>query len=286
MSVPAAYIGVIFIWSTTPLATQWSTVSFSPMGASALRLSLAAAVVVALCRMMRAPALEVRRHWRLYAAASIGLFPNLPLMNWAAQYISSGLISVLFGLAPFVIAVLATWLLDEQRLGWRHYSALTLALIGLACIFRSQLTLGAEAMIGVGLMLLSVLVFSVSSVLVKRYAAETEPIRQLQGSLLFALPGVLIAWWLLDGQIPDGVSVRAGSALLYLAMVGSLLGVGAYFYLLKHLAVSAVSVIPLITPAFALILGNLLNGEPVPHSLIVGAALILAGLALFNRGPA
>ncbi len=52
MSIPAAYIGVVFIWSTTPLATQWSTTSLSPMEACALRLSLAALLMMAVTIMM------------------------------------------------------------------------------------------------------------------------------------------------------------------------------------------------------------------------------------------
>ena len=285
MSIPAAYIGVVFIWSTTPLATQWSTTSLSPMEACALRLCLAALLMMAVTPVLRIPALDLRRNWRLYAAASIGLFPNLPLLNAAAQHISSGLISVLFGLAPFVVSLLAAWLLGE-RLCARHYAALALALSGLLCIFADQLSLGREALLGVGLMLLSVLAFSVSSVLVKYYGSSTEPIRQLNGSLLFSLPGTLLCWWLLDGEFPHAVSVKSGSAVLYLALVGSLAGVGAYFYLLRHMSVNSVALIPLITPGFALLLGSRLNGEPVSSSLMLGAALILTGLALFNRVPA
>ena len=61
---------------------------------------------------------------------------------------------------------------------------------------------------------------------------------------------------------------------------------GAYFYLLRHMSVSSVALIPLITPGFALLLGSRLTGEPVSSSLMLGAALILTGLALFNRVPA
>ena len=285
MSVPAAYIGVILIWSTTPLATQWSTGSFSPTAAAAQRRCLASLLALTAARLLRTPSLDVRKHWRLYAAASMSLFPSLPLLNGAAQYISSGLISVLFGLAPFAVSVLAACLLGDRSLGLRHYSALCLALFGLGFVCVNQVTLEEDAFIGIGLMLLSVLTFSLSSVLVKRYGTETEPIRQLNGSLLFALPGMVVCWWLLDGQIPAGVSLRSGSALLYLAVVGSLVGVGAYFYLLRHLTVSSVSLIPLMTPAFALLLGSVLNGEVLTLPLLLGAGLILAGLALFSWQP-
>ena len=52
-----------------------------------------------------------------------------------------------------------------------------------------------------------------------------------------------------------------------------------YLYVLQRMQASKVALVPLITPVFALLLGASLAGEAIAASTMVGAAMILAGLA-------
>jgi drug/metabolite transporter (DMT)-like permease len=49
------------------------------------------------------------------------------------------------------------------------------------------------------------------------------------------------------------------------------------------LTASTVALITLITPVIAITLGSILNDEPLTFSLILGALIILFGLALYNQ---
>ena len=53
--------------------------------------------------------------------------------------------------------------------------------------------------------------------------------------------------------------------------------------MIKHLKATKVSLITLMTPVIALLLGNLFNGEHIGPSLWLGIGLILFGLALHQR---
>ena len=75
----------------------------------------------------------------------------MPLIYWASQYIPSGLISVLFGLSPFFVALLAAVLLGDRSLGGRHYLALILAL-------------GSSLLTGTGLILAGLALFNAGKV--------------------------------------------------------------------------------------------------------------------------
>lgn len=59
-----------------------------------------------------------------------------------------------------------------------------------------------------------------------------------------------------------------------------MIGFALYYYVIKHLEASKVSLITLVTPVLALLLGSFLNGEVVSLRLWLGTALILFGLTV------
>ncbi|MCB1615202.1 MAG: DMT family transporter [Pseudomonadales bacterium] len=284
MSVLSAYVGVILIWSTTPLAIHLSNESFSPIASATFRMWLALLFAVFLALILRRSGFALRQNWKVYVAASVGIFPNMPLVYWAANFIPSGLISVLFGLSPLVTGLAARYILDERNFTFRKLFALIVAFGGLLFIFFEQIGLGDKGVFGVALMIVSTVLFSVSSVYVKHFGEHLriDPLHQTTGALLFATPGLSLCWFLLDGKVPVNPSPVSVGAVLYLAVVGSVLGFGAYFYILKRLSVGAVSLIPLVTPGLALILGNLVVDESITRSTIIGTLLIVSGLAIYD----
>lgn len=282
MPVSIAYLLVVLVWATTPLATQWSDDSLSPFAALGSRMTLALLLGLFTAWVSRHPPLALRQHWRLYAAAALGIFPNLALVYTAARYIPSGLIAVMFGLSPFWVALLSSRVLGERALVARQYAALSLAIAGSLVIFAGRTTLGEQAGTGIVLMLVSNLCWSLSSVLIQRHASGATPLNQLNGSLLFALPGLWLGWWLFDGHWPVAISLKSAGSVLYLAVIGSLVGFVAYFYLLQKIRATTVALIPLMTPVLALLLGAAINHEAISLPVWVGSALIVAGLALFN----
>lgn len=286
MSVPATYALVVIIWSTTPLMIQWSLETMTPMESVTLRMliSLLIAAIAALATGLRS--LELQKNWKLYVASGLGICPCMPLVYLAAQYIPSGLVSVLFGLSPFFVGLLSATLLGDKTMSLGRYVALAVALVGLVVIFMDGPDLGGQAYMGILLLLMAVVCFALSSVFVKKYAADVAVIQQLLGSLIVASIGLVLCWAIFDGGIPGDFTKRSFLALLYLATAGSVLGFIGYFYLIQRISVNLVTLIPLITPAAAIWLGYTLNGENLTQRLIIGSALIILGLALFNRfGP-
>ena len=283
MSVVVHYLAVIFIWSTTPLAIKLSNDSASPHAAVMLRMLLAFFLASAVIALWQNQAVLKLRHIKVYAAASISIFPNMPLVYWASQYIPSGLVAVLFALTPITSGLMAALVLKEKVFNRSRVLALGLAISGLALIYADQWQRSATVLTGLVLMLASNAVFSCSQLMVKQLQAEHRvcAFEQTFGALTFSLPGLMLCWYLFDGNVP-AISLSSGYAIVYLAIVGSLLGFAAYFSVLNALPVTVVSLIPLITPAFALWLGALLLHEPISLTVLLGTALIIAGLALYD----
>ena len=109
MSVPAAFLGVIVIWSTTPLAIQWSSEGWGYLFGATGRMVLGVLVCVALISVLRHKLPMDRKAWETYIAAGAGIYGAMMSVYWGSQYIPSGLVAVIFGLTPVATAVLAVF---------------------------------------------------------------------------------------------------------------------------------------------------------------------------------
>ena len=99
-----AYLGVIAIWSTTPLGIQWSTLGSSYAFAVMMRMLIGWAICLAALRIARWPLPMDINARKLYAVTGLSMFSAMLCTYWGAQHIPSGLISVIFGLSPFMYA--------------------------------------------------------------------------------------------------------------------------------------------------------------------------------------
>ena len=284
MSIPAAYIGVILIWSTTPLAIQWSShgVGFLFGITSRMMIGVLVGLLIASVCRVRLP-----RHadaCRTYLAAGLGLFFAMTTVYWSSQFIPSGWMSVIFGLAPIITGVMATFWLAEQALTAARVTGIFLGLTGLAIMLLGSQQLGHEANYGIAGMLFSVVAYSASAVAIKRIDAEIPALATTIGGLVVAVPLLLLLYLLTGEPLPTFIPPRAAISILYLGLVGSVLGFALYYYVLRHVEATRVALITLITPVVALMLGHYLNGEALQTEAIIGSATILSGLLLFEYG--
>lgn len=281
MSIPAAYLGIVLIWSTTPLAIQWSTQGTGFAFAVLARMLIGVVVAGLLLVLWRVRLPLHARARRAYLVGGLGLFGAMALTYWGARYVHSGLVSVLFGLSPLMAGVLAALWLGERALTRLKVAGMVLGAGGLAVIFIHGDSLGGEhALAGLGALLLAVFIYSASLVWLKRIADDSPPLATTVGTLSVSLPLFVLIWLLTDGQLPTAMPTRSGAAIVYLGVFGSVIGFALYYYVIKHLEASKVALITLVTPVLALVLGNVLNGETIGLRIGLGTALILLGLSV------
>ncbi|HDP89080.1 MAG TPA: DMT family transporter [Thioalkalivibrio sp.] len=282
MSVPAAYVGVVIIWSTTPLAIQWSGDGAGFLFGVAARMVLGALIAAVLLRLARVALPWHREALLTYLAATVGIYGAMMCVYFGAQFIPSGWISVLFGLSPFFTGLLATLWLGESVFTPMRITGMVSGLAGLAIIFGNGLAMDASIALGIGAVLCSVMLQSLSAVWVKRLGARVDGLSVVVGGLLLAAPLYLLTWLLFGEGLPESLPLRTTTSILYLALFGSVVGFTMYFFLLRAIKASRVALITLMTPVLALWLGVLLNGEVLRPSVLAGTALILTGLACYE----
>lgn len=284
MSLPAAFVSVILIWSTTPLAIKWSTLGIGFSFAVFSRMAISALLCILLLAVLRIRFPLHRKARQAYLASGLSLFGAMSLTYWSAQYVNSGLISVLFGLSPLITSLGAAVWLEEESLTVNRVVGMLFGLAGLAMVFYGGFGLGAGAFMGVVALFAAVVAQSLGLVWIKRIADDSPPLAMTMGTLLVALPLFFLAWWWADGHWPADLPERALAATLYLGVFGSVLGFVLYYYMIKHMEAGRVALITLITPVMALLLGHGLNNEAVQPHVWYGTALIVLGLSLHRWG--
>ena len=284
MSVPAAYLGIVLIWATTPLAIKWSGEEVGYLFGVTGRMVISVVLALLLVWLMRLRFPWHRLARRTYLASGLGIYVAMSAVYWASQYIPSGWMAVLFGLSPIVTGVMARLWLKETGLTLVRGIGILIAIAGLGVIFIVGLEAGGRPLLGMTGMLFSVLSHSASAVWIKRMNSGLHGLVVTAGGLTVAVPLFLLTWFLQGEAWPVVLPSRTVFAILYLSTVGSVIGFALYYYVLRHVEATRVALITLFTPVIALLLGHWLNSEMLNGRVWLGALLIMSGLLVFELG--
>lgn len=280
--VSVVYLIVVLIWSTTPLGIVWSSESVHPTMAVLLRMVIAAVLGLCVILIKDITFPTNKTAIRLYAYSALGIFGGMSFAYMAAMQLPSGTISLIFGLSPLISALLARKLLNEPPFTVLRSASLVVAVIGLAIVCSDNLNIDGDSWQSLIYILSSVFLFSLSGVLVKSVEITINPLSTTVGALFFTLPCFTLVWLLMDGTLPiEEWTTRSIYSILYLGVFGSLIGFVSYYYILQKLEASTVALVTLMTPVFALVIGSIFNQEAITKTLIIGAILVMSGLALF-----
>jgi drug/metabolite transporter (DMT)-like permease len=180
--------------------------------------------------------------------------------------------------------VLAHFLLAEQLLTPVRILGILTGITGLAVMLWTAGSLGPGAPTGIAGMLVSVTAYSISAVAIKRIDAAIPPLATTVGGLAVTVPLLFLVYLASGTALPPDIAPRTAIAIVYLGVIGSVLGFALYYHVLQHMEATRVALLTLITPGLALGLGHLLNGETLGARTWIGSATILTGLLLFEFG--
>jgi drug/metabolite transporter (DMT)-like permease len=226
-------------------------------------------------------------------APATWLWVVLGLTNFAASYgivyrtetiLPSGLVALLWGVFPMLMALASHLYLPGERLRSGQWLGFAFGFAGLALLFITDLRrFGPEGVPAALFLFLSPLVSATGNILVKKYGQKTNSIAMNRNGML--LGGAVLALVALASERGADAHWTRGAmwSVAYLALFGTVLTFGLYFWLLRYVEAHKLSLIAYVTPAIALTLGPLVRGEPVTKNTIAGAGCILLGVVLVVR---
>src|ERR1700752_75017 len=271
------------IWGSTWLFIKLGLANLPPITFAGIRFVIACTILFSLIRIRRIQLPRARRDWSFLATSGILSFGlNYGLVFWGEQYISSGLAALLQATLPAFGLVFAHFHLPAERLSWKKIAGVVLGVFGVGVVFSNQLTVaGTRALAGCVALILSAMFAAYSNVLVKAYGRNLNPAVLSAGQMFF---GLLL---LLGVGIPlEGNPLRfhwtpiAVIAMLYLAIVGSVIAFLLYYWLVLNMDVTKSMLIALVTPVVAVILGMIVLDEEFGWRTLAGGAMIILGIGL------
>ena len=280
MRVVFLWCVVCLLWSSTFAFIKLGLRELPPFTFALTRLAIAVAVLV--------PIALARGHWRSLSRRDITavgvtgvllLGVNYGLVFWGTQFVPSGLVAILQSGTP-VIALALGWFLGSEGVTGRKLLALTIGILGVTIIFGAEARAsGHAALLGAAAVFLGSVCVAVAYVWLKTYGHHLPPtsVTALQ-SLAGLLPLAGLAFVTEGPPRLTHWSVTAWTALLYLALVASVLAFWLNYWLLQRMDASAMLMMGVAEVPIAVALGAMVFGERLPAGTLVGGTCVLVGV--------
>ncbi|MDP1445481.1 EamA family transporter [Acinetobacter schindleri] len=275
------YALLVLIWAATPLAIVWSVAEVHPMWVLIIRYFGASLIALALLKIMRDPLPFDAVSMKSYLAGSLNLIGAQLFIYLAANYLTSGLMALIFGLSPLIAGLIGHVILKTHKLVWLQWLGMAVAVSGLTFVFADS----AESNVnpwGVVLMVISMISYISSIFWVKQINAPLKPMSQATGSLMISAVGSLalvpFIWQHFPTQMP---STNAIIGFVFTMILSSIVAMLCYFWLIRRLAASTVSLSNVMTPVIALVLGATLNNEYISSNAFVGIVIVMFGIVMY-----
>ncbi len=283
LAVAAALGTVYLLWGSTYLGIRVAIDDVPALLMASIRFLVAGVLLYAVAgRGMSKAERPSGRHWR--DAAIIGIL-LLGVGNGgvtlAELAVPTGIVALLVATVPLWIALIARLVLREPL---SRTAAISLAVgFGGVAILIGPGRSGSASLLGMLLVLIAPLAWSVGSLYGRAAATPPRPLVGVAMQLLCAGAALLVVA-VLGGDLgrvhANALHPRPLLAMLYLITFGSVVGYTAYAWLLQNAPIALVSTYAYVNPVVAVILGRIVLGESIGPATLAGGGVIAVAVAL------
>jgi len=277
---------VAFFWGTTFLAIRIGVETIPPFILAGIRNLISGSIIfIYLFSQKKVEPFNLHQLARAFVLAVLMIVLANGLTTYSEKYISSGLASLISTLSPFFVLLL-NLALGHEKLSFKTTIGILLGMLGIFLIYQNSLTdlLNPEYQIGVFALLAAVVSWSVGTIITKKGSANSLSML-MNVSLQMILAGVIltsIQFVVTPNFSTENWTLKSISAMIYLALFGSVVGYVAYSYLISQMSSTKVSVLSYVNVVVALFLGWLILDELITTRIIIATSLIISGVIIVN----
>lgn len=276
----ALFVAMSVIWGVPYLLIKVAVGEVSPAMLVLARCVVGAALLLpwTIAQGQLRPAL---RHWKaLLLFTAVEMAAPWFLIAYAEETLSSSLTGLLVAGVPFVAAVAARLVGEEERLTPVRILGMAVGVVGIGVLLGLDVE-GAQLLplLAIGL----VLVGYAAGPLVVTRALPDVPGVAASSIALFVTTVVYLPFTVSEWDGLGAVSRPAWLSLAALGVVCTALALALFFALIREVGPQRALVITFVNPAVAVLLGILLLDEPFTLGIALGLPLVLVGCVLATR---
>ena len=280
---------IYVVWGSTYLGIRIMVETVPALLGAGARFTLAGSLFLAFLLVRGGPARLRAGRRELGAAALVGfllVFGGNGLVTVAEQTVPSALAALIIASVPLWVVVFR--LVDRDRPGAPTLVGVVIGFGGVALLLRPGGGTDEVAAWGLALMVVAAASWAAGSYYSGRLPLPADAL--LATTLQMLVAGVfMIVLGLAVGERvePEAITPRSALAFTYLVVAGSLLAFTAYVWLLRNAPISLVATYAYVNPVVAIFLGWLVLSEEITPTMLAGAAVVVASVALVvTRGSA
>ncbi|WP_281544583.1 EamA family transporter [Grimontia sp. SpTr1] len=275
------YVITVLIWGTTWLAIAFQIGDTPVVVSVGWRFAIASAALLAwLALRGKLPRLSKENH-KMAVLLALCLFSNNFLcFYFATQYIPSGLNAVVFSLAP-ILNALNLWWLEKKRPDASFIQGALMGFSGILMLFGAQFIHSAmdlTILLGLGVTFVGTYFFSMGNLVSARAQQKGMPLLPTTswamgyGALYLFTIALFMGHSLAFTTTPLYVS-----ALVYLAIIGSVVGFNTYLALVGRIGAAKAAYCTVLFPLVALSLSTIFEGYEWTWQSVLGVMLVVGG---------
>ncbi len=266
-----------FLWGSLYVAGKYVLDKVPPFTVSLVRYAVAFLLLFLFIRIRKYRPIERKDYKPIFLIGFLGYFVALVLQLLGTKFSSASFAALVNSLNPIVIMLMAALLLHE-KLTFQKITGIVLGLAGVYIIIGG--VHGSGMMAGIVLSLVSVLLWSYVSILIRKMSHRYPPLLITAWSMGVALVCTLPVSVVELIRTPVAWDAGVVLALLHMAVMCTCVAHLLWNESLSLTEAGTCSAFYPVQPLSATALGILLLGETVTPSFWTGSALILMGVML------
>ena len=283
----AAFAAIYIVWGSTYIAILFAIKNIPVFMMSGIRFFTAGFILLTWCRLQGQPVPKLNSITQISFSGILMLFFGTGAVAWVEQYIPSSL-------AAIIVATVPLWLVLIDKRQWSFHFSSKWFIIGLVIGFAGVLLLFADRntfsfsgdkmkLVSFFVMIAGSVSWAIGSLFLKYKKIDGTPamkaaIQMIAAGILFIIVSAVTREEVVWSNIP----LSSILGLIYLIVMGSLLGYMAYIWLLTVRPPALVGTYAYVNPVVALLLGWLIVDEQITRHQVIALVVILIGVLLVN----
>ena len=282
------YIFMCLIFGTTFLAIKIGVdAGVPPFLSAGLRFFIAGLLLFSF--MVWREKTTIRLLWRkeMFFTGVCLTFGTFAALYWAEQYVTSGIAAVLSATGPMIIIVIQTLVLKQQG-NRQSLIGCAVGVIGVTLLIIPSFSIEISTfwMVGCFAIIVGELFYAIGTIYTKHVIQKfetTSPIalnavQMMYGGILL----IILSFFTENIQFDNLLSFASMGSLLYLIIVGSMIGHSIYYWLVSRTNPIFPSTWLYISPLIAVVLGVIFYQEYLSWLTGIGTLTIIVGTVLVN----